>query len=105
MPQDCGVLEAVLSEQNVKVVVVDGLGYSVAGDSHNYSNIGSALSALAGAAERSGCAVLGLTHPPKGGSDPVTAAIGNTAWTAVARIVWVLGVDPQDEQAASVLHA
>lgn len=27
----------------------------------------------------------------------MTAAIGSTAWTAVARIVWVLGVDPQDE--------
>ncbi len=97
MPQDCHVLENVLTEQKIEAVAIDGLGYSVAGDSHNYGNIGSALSALAGAAERSGCAVIGLTHPPKGGSDPVTSAIGSTAWTAVARIVWVLGVDPNDE--------
>jgi hypothetical protein len=59
--------------------------------------VGSALSALSGVAERTGSAILGLTHPPKGTSDPLTVAIGSTAWTAVARIVWLLGRDPDDE--------
>jgi len=36
-----------------------------------------------------------LTHP-KGCSDPVPQRSVD-AWTAVARIVWVLGVDPNDE--------
>ena len=90
-------LENLLTEQEVGMVVVDGLGYSVAGDNHNYGVIGSALSALAAMAERTDCAILGLTHPPKGASDSVTAAIGSTAWTAVSRIVWVLGYDPDDE--------
>ena len=44
-----------------------------------------------------GAVILGLTHPPKGNADAVTAAIGSTAWTAVARISWVMGVDPSDE--------
>ena len=54
------------------------------------------MSALSGLAMRTGCAVVGLTQP-KGGSDPVTSAIGSTAWTAIPRIVWVLGADPDDE--------
>lgn len=97
LPQDCSVLERFLADHGIALVVVDGLGYSVNGDTHNYGVIGSALSALASVAERTGSAVLGLTHPPKGGSDPVTAAIGSTAWTALARVVWLLGVDPDDD--------
>jgi putative DNA primase/helicase len=97
LPGDCGALEATLRELGLAVVTIDGLGYSVRGDSHNYANVGSALSALAGTAERTGCAILGLTHPPKGNSDAVTAAIGSTAWTALSRITWVMGVDPTDE--------
>jgi hypothetical protein len=97
LPKDCTVLESFLREHCITLLGVDGLGYSITGDSHNYAVVGSALSALAGVAERTGCAILGLTHPPKGASDPVTAAIGSTAWTAVSRIVWVLGTDPNDE--------
>jgi AAA domain-containing protein len=101
LPKDSDALETVLSREAIAVLMIDGLGYSVAGDSHNYAVIGSALSALGGVAERTGCAILGLTHPPKGGSDPVTAAIGSTAWTAVARVVWVLGTDPDDDSGAT----
>lgn len=97
LPKDCGVLEELLNSERIGLVVVDGLGYSIGGDSHNYANVGSSLSALAGVAERTGTAILGLTHPPKGSSDPVTAAIGSTAWTAIPRITWVLGLDPEDE--------
>ncbi len=97
LPGDCGVLEDLVGELGVAVVTIDGLGYAVAGDSHNYANVGSALSALAGVAERTGACILGLTHPPKGNADAVTAAIGSTAWTAVARISWVMGTDPGDE--------
>ena len=97
LPKDCSTLEAFICDAQVRLLVVDGLGYSITGDSHNYAVIGSALSALSGVAERTGCAILGLTHPPKGASDPVTSAIGSTAWTAIPRVVWVLGADPGDE--------
>ena len=97
LPGDCGLLETLITELGAEMVTIDGLGYAVAGDSHNYANVGSALSALSGVAERTGAVILGLTHPPKGNADAVTAAIGSTAWTAVARISWVMGLDPSDE--------
>jgi hypothetical protein len=96
LPGDCAALEAAVVDLGLAVVTIDGLGYSVSGDSHNYANVGSALAALAGVAERTDCTIVGLTHPPKGNADAVTAAIGSTAWTAVARITWVLGFDPTD---------
>ncbi len=97
LPKDCPTLESFLADQDIRLLIIDGIGYSINGDNHNYAVVGSALSALAGVAQRTGSAVLGLTHPPKGGSDPVTSAIGSTAWTALARVVWVLGADPSDE--------
>ncbi|MBO0691604.1 MAG: AAA family ATPase, partial [Acidimicrobiaceae bacterium] len=100
LPGDCTALETTLVELGAAVVTIDGLGYSIRGDSHNYANVGAALSALAGVAERTGCAIVGLTHPPKGNADAVTSAIGSTAWTAVARITWVMGADPTDETGA-----
>lgn len=97
LPGDCGILEDLITEQNIGLLTVDGLGYSIKGDSHNYANVGAALSSLAAVAGRTGCAIVGLVHPPKGGSDAVTAAIGSTAWTAIPRVCWVLGADPEDE--------
>jgi hypothetical protein len=96
MPNDTAKLEEFIGERKIAFIVVDGLGYAVSGDGNSYANIGAALSGLAGVAERTGCSILGLSHPPKGASDPLTAAIGSTAWTAIPRLVWVLGVDPQD---------
>jgi hypothetical protein len=97
LPKDIAVLGQAIIELGIDVVIVDGLGYSIVGDSHNYSVVGSALAALAGEAERTNVAIVGLVHPPKGVSDPVTAAIGSTAWTAIPRVSIVLGVDPEDD--------
>jgi len=96
LPADCDLLQDVIAEEGIGCFVIDGLGHSVSGDSHNYANVGSALSALSTVASETGCAILGLTHPPKGASEAATAAIGSTAWTAIPRIVWVLGPDPTD---------
>lgn len=97
LPQDTSLLANWIKELGLNLVIVDGLGYAVAG-SQDYATIGSALSALAKVAETTDCSVLGLTHVKKGGTaDAVTAAIGSTAWTAVPRIVWVLGLDPEDD--------
>jgi len=100
LPKDIAALGRLIVEQSLRLVIVDGLGYSITGDSHNYAVVGSALSALAGEADRTGAAILGLVHPPKGSSDPVTAAIGSTAWTAIPRVSIVLGNDPNDETGA-----
>ncbi len=97
IPKDVAALGKAISELAIDVVVIDGLGFSLVGDSHNYATVGSALSALAAEADRTGSCIIGLTHPPKGASDPVTAAIGSTAWTSIPRVSIVLGVDPDDE--------
>jgi putative DNA primase/helicase len=97
LPKDISVLGEAITDLEIDVVIVDGLGYSISGDSHNYAVVGSALAALSGEAERTGAAIVGLVHPPKGSSDPVTAAIGSTAWTAIPRVCVVLGVHPEDE--------
>jgi len=98
LPGDCGLLAERITEEGLAMVAIDGLGYAVRGDSHNYANVGSALAGLAQVAAETGAAILGLTHPPKGGSDPTTAAVGSTAWTAIPRVVTVLGIHPDDEK-------
>ncbi len=97
LPVDCGILETLIREQEIDLVVVDGLGHAVQGDSHNYAVVGAALASLAAVAERTNAVVLGVTHPPKGNSDPVTAAVGSTAWTAIPRVCVVLGTDPDND--------
>jgi AAA domain len=97
LPRDIGVLGDAIRDLQLDLVIVDGLGYSISGDSHNYAVVGSALAALAAEADRTGAAIVGLVHPPKGSSDAVTAAIGSTAWTAIPRVCIVLGTDPNDE--------
>jgi AAA domain len=97
LPEDCSTMERKITELGTQLVVIDGFGYSVAGK-QDYQEIGAALSALAGVCQRLQVAVLGLTHTAKGSSDAATAAIGSTAWTAIPRIVWVLGTDPADER-------
>ena len=101
LPRDVAILGQAIMEHELDLVIVDGLGYSISGDSHNYAIVGAALAALAGEAERTNAGILGLVHPPKGASDPVTAAIGSTAWTAIPRVSLVLGVDPNDETGAT----
>lgn len=100
LPQDADALSDWIESLELSLVVIDGLGYAIKG-SQDYANIASALSALAKVAEKTNCAILGLTHVKKGGTfDNVTAAIGSTAWSAVPRIVWVLGRDPSDDTGA-----
>lgn len=97
LPQDLDVLERFITSADLSLVVVDGAGYAINGN-QDYANIGTALSGLGKVAERTGCAILAITHTRKeGNTDAVTAAIGSTAWTAIPRICWVCGVDPDDE--------
>ena len=42
LPKDIGILGEALTELGIDALVIDGLGYSITGDSHNYSVVGSA---------------------------------------------------------------
>jgi putative DNA primase/helicase len=96
LPKDVEALGRRIAELEVDVVVIDGVGYAIDGDSHNYAIVGTALTALGKMCERVGCAVVGIVHPPKGASDLDGPAIGSVAWTTVARVMWLLGADPND---------
>jgi RecA-family ATPase len=98
LPGDCPALADQIIANDYGLVVIDGLGYAVGGDSHNYANVGSALISLAGVAGQTGAAILGIAHPPKGASSADTAAIGSYAWTTVPRVSWLLGKDPTDNR-------
>ena len=97
LPKDCEALGIRIAELGLDLVVIDGLGYAVTGDSHNYANVGAAVTALGSMAAGNRCAVFGIMHPPKGDADPSGPAIGSVAWTTVARNVHLLGPDPADE--------
>jgi Bifunctional DNA primase/polymerase, N-terminal/AAA domain len=96
LPSGASVIEQAIGDHRARLAIIDGVGYCVEGQ-QDYPTIAAACSLLAAVAERTGSTVLGLTHPPKGQSDPVTAAIGSTAWTAVPRMTWLIGRDPDDE--------
>ena len=80
-------LEATVADLGLAVVTIDGLGYSVGRRLPQLRQRRLRLSALAGVAERTGATIVGLTHPPKGNSDAVTAAIGSTAFTGGGLLV------------------
>ena len=62
-------------------------------DSHNASQLRTALDPVEGLAQSTGAAILGITHFRKQQSaqaGPVLdSVLGSQAWTAVARLVWV----------------
>jgi len=95
-PEDLPALEEAIVAERLDLVVVDGLGHALKGDGNDYQRVGAALNALAKVAERTGAAILGLSHIAKGAQEASTSPIGSTAWAALARVVWVVGPDPGD---------
>jgi len=102
-PADLDALETVINDHDLGVVVIDGLGHAFAGRVNDYGEVGSALSSLAALASRTGAAVVGITHVSKGRADAPTAAIGSTAWSALARILWLVGRDDAEEPGRRVV--
>jgi putative DNA primase/helicase len=74
---------------DLRLMIVDPIVSAVAGDSHKNSETRRALQPLVDFAERSGCAILGVSHFSKGtqGRDPVERVTGSLAFGAVARVV------------------
>jgi hypothetical protein len=97
LPGDCSVLEDLLRQQSVELRLVDGLGYTISGDSDNLR--GGRVSTVGAGRSRGTHRLLcrRLDPPTEGLERPGDGRIGSTAWTAVARIVWLLGADPDDE--------
>ena len=100
MPTHTGYLEELIRDNDIDLAVIDGLGYSLenASATKDYGIVGQVLSELGKVAERTKSTILGLTHVPKGGGDAATAAIGSTAWTALARPSWINNQDEETRQ-------
>ncbi len=89
LSSDLDDLRAQIEEDGLDLLVADGIGYGVDGES--YQAVGKILADLADIAGTTGCAVLGIAHTAKGKKSSEAPVIGSTAWTSVPRIVAVVG--------------
>ena len=101
LPRDLPAVAASAFEVSAAVLVLDPLTSRVQTglDTHKDSETRRALEPLADLADRCRLTVVGLMHLNKGGgSDPLTALNGSTAFGGVARSVSFAMFDPDDEE-------
>ena len=96
---DLAAVEAVLGEGGYKLLIIDPLnaylGFTL--DTHRDASLRAALTPLALLAERWGVIVLCIRHLTKGGRDKaIYRGQGNIAFTAAARVVFLVGENPDD---------
>lgn len=91
--------------RNLRLVIVDPIVSAVAGDSHKGAEVRRGLQPLVDFAERTRCAVLGISHFSKGsaGKDVVERVTGSHAFGALARIVLATAKAPEDAPEAGRL--
>jgi len=90
--RDMRLLEAAADRLlHLRLLILDPIVSAVAGDSHKNAEVRRALQPVVALAQRTGCAVLGITHFSKGtvGRDPVERITGSLAFAALARLVLV----------------
>lgn len=100
LPLDVARLVQVIRATGASLVIVDPLVSVLDGrlDSHKDHSIRQALDPLNSVASTTGAALLGLVHLNKAqGSDVLDRVLGSRAFTAAARAVLAMTVDPQDE--------
>jgi len=96
---DLSAVDVVLGEGGYKLLVVDPLNayLGVTLDTHRDAALRAALTPLALLAERWGVIVLCIRHLTKGGRDKaIYRGQGNIAYTAAARVVFLVGENPDD---------
>ena len=99
---DIEVLERTIgSIEDCKLVVIDPIGDYLGGrtDAHRDNEVRSVLVPITRIAEKHGVAVLSIVHTRKGiASHADDLALGSRAFTGLARSVWHLRPDAEDEQ-------
>lgn len=93
-------LDAVLRlPEPPRLLIVDPIVSAVAGDSHKNAETRRGLAPLVDLAQRTGCALLGITHLSKGtaGRDPLERLTGSLAFGALTRVAWATAAvrDPE----------
>jgi len=98
LAHDLEVLDACIRQcGDVRLVVLDPVSaYLVGADSHSNADMRAVLSPLRTLAERTGVAVLAISHLTKKADAAVMyRAMGSLAFVAAARAVWAVGPDRQ----------
>ncbi len=99
LPRDVPVIEKVVTEKNIKLVVVDVLMAYLAGkiDSHRDQDVRGVLHQLAAMAERTSCTVVLVRHLNKaGGGNALYRGGGSIGIVGAARAAYLVARDPED---------
>ncbi len=99
---DLPLLRQVVVEEGIRLVVIDPLsGVLASGDRNSEGEVRDALTPLIKMGEDTGCAVLGIMHIGKndGQAKAHQKLMGSTAFTALARSVWMVHELPAEFQA------
>lgn len=102
---DTDVMRDVIAREGIGLVLIDPLSsYMPKADRNDEGSVRDALAPLQALMEDTGVAVLGIMHIGKGdaGRKAFQRLLGSTAFTALARSVWMIHDLPDDEQPAGV---
>jgi hypothetical protein len=100
IPEDLGLIEQGIRRVGARLVIVDPLMAFLSGNTNNHrdQDVRRALAPLAGLAERTGAAVLVVRHLNKAAANnPLYRGGGSIGIIGAARMAFVVGKDPQDE--------
>ena len=100
LPEDTAALEQEIRRHRAKLVIIDPVAAHLSVPIHDDQAVRRALSPLADIAERTGCAIVLISHTIKSvrsGAHPLDAIGGSGGGLrAAARVAYIFGVNPED---------